>query len=169
MNKSLKVSESVLSVPRSIVFDSQDILLGWQLQFEEPIHYISSAGFDDSKLNFVLMVKGLYEYSLGGKSQWYPWLNSLTKTFHTGISMDAVEQSCLPPFGIALPEYEWKKFKMFSEALELIALESSFFNDMSIMDENIAWAFIVVQTRCWTYEGDGEDKIPHHSAPLGTC
>ena len=166
LNKSLKVSDSVLSVPRSIVFDSQDILLGWQLQLEEPIHYISSAGFDDSKLNFVLMVKVLYEYSLGGKSQWYPWLKSLPKTFQTGINMDAVERSCLPPFGIALAEYERKKFEMFSEALELINLESSFFNGMSLMDDTIAWAFNVVQTRCWTYEGDGENKRPI-IVPLG--
>ena len=166
LKKSLKASESALSVPRSIIFDSQDILLEWQVQLEQSIHYISSTGFDDSKLNFVLLVKVLHEYSLGEKSQWYPWLQSLPKTFHTGINMDAIELSCLPNFGIALAEYERKKLEIFSEALERISVGSSFFSGLSLKDETIAWAFNVVQTRSWTYEGDSLNERPI-IVPLG--
>lgn len=189
LNKSLKNESIILSVPRSIVLDSQEILHSnfpidsWQSKLlQESVNYISLNGFEDSKLNFVLMVKVLYEYSLGEESsRWYPWLKSLPKKFHTGIEMNDVELKCLPNFGIALADYERKKFRVFSQALKQIIKKSSekeqqehqssfFFGSINPIDEEriIAWAFNVVQSRSWTYTGDeeGENERPI-IVPLG--
>ena len=120
LSRQVHISESVLSVPRPIVFDSQDIRFGCQsfancctlpiAPWRTHSVYISWAGFDDSKLNFVLIVNVIVTWRriVNGTCicGWSLFTQNIPHR-HLVPGMDAVELTCLPPFGIALlAEYD---------------------------------------------------------------
>ncbi len=106
LTKSLKEYETVLSVPKEVVLDSEYIRREWGEFISPSLEYIEAAGLNDSALNFVLMAKILLEHSMGEKSIFYDWICTLPKTFDTGVCMDEVERSCLPPFALAIANFE---------------------------------------------------------------
>jgi len=171
-------SKTVLEVPRSLVLDSQEIHEEWKDILQPSLQYIDNAGFSDGRFSFVLMVKILREYYLpfldreeGGssetkkKSVWHGWIQSLPKKFNTGVCMNDVELSCLPPFSKAMADYERKRLEIFREALRIFAQQQKqeassyyFFDECVAEDDAMTlWAFNVVSTRCWWYE-DARDE-----------
>ncbi|GFH55116.1 SET domain-containing protein [Chaetoceros tenuissimus] len=164
--KSAQQNECILSVPKSLVLDSDKIKREWFEYLEKPIEYIEGMGLHDSALNFVLITKVLYENSLGEESKWYEWIQSLPSSFSTGVCMDEVELECLPPFALALANFEKQQLDIFMKAYELM-------KDTSIYTETdydlFLWAFNVVITRCWRYvqENEYDELIRPISVPYG--
>lgn len=153
--KSSKKYERILSVPKDVVMDSEYIRREWYEYLEPALEYIRESGLHDSALNFVLMVRILYEYHLERDSRWYLWIQSLPKTFNTGVCMDDVELDCLPPFALALANFERQQWEVFQKAYEKLQETPIYVNGVN--DELSLWAFNVVMTRCWRYAQDSDD------------
>lgn len=153
--KSSQKYERILSVPKDVVMDSEYIRREWYEYLEPSLDYIRESGLHDSALNFVLMVRILYEYNLEKNSRWYLWIQSLPKTFNTGVCMDDVELDCLPPFALALANFERQQLQVFQKAYEKLQGTPIFVNGVN--DELSRWAFNVVMTRCWRYAQDSDD------------
>lgn len=109
LQKSSKEFETVLSVPKKVVLDSEYIRRKWIDYVTPALEFIERSGLNDSALNFLLMAKILKEYSLGKDSRWYSWISSLPKTFDTGVCMNEVEMDCLPPFALAIANFEYQQ------------------------------------------------------------
>ena len=106
LTKSSKEYETILSVPKEVVLDSEFIRREWEGYISPSLEFIETSGLHDSTSSFVLMVKILKEYSLGEKSKFYEWISTLPKIYDTGVCMDEVERSCLPPFALKLANFE---------------------------------------------------------------
>lgn len=154
LNKSSKKYDRILSVPKEVVLDSEYIRREWYAYLEPALDHIHKSGLHDSTLNFVLMAKILYEYNLGKDSRWYMWIESLPKVFNTGVCMDEVELDCLPPFSLALANFERQQLEVFQKAYGM--LEDTPIFVKSVSDELCTWAFNVVMTRCWRYAQNSE-------------
>ncbi len=137
---------TILSVPKTFVFDSKEIYYQWMTEakifrsegitnlqvtqktkqelIEPALDYIRRNGNFNLYLNHFLLVIKLYEeWKRGRNSQWYDWMASLPKSnleFKTGVNMDEIEISCLPPFALALANHEKEKLNLFYEAFQLI-------------------------------------------------
>lgn len=170
LNKSSKKYESILTVPKHLVLDSERIRREWFIYLEESLDYIRDAGLNDSGLNFVLFVKILVEYTMGEESIFYPWITSLPKTYSTGVCMDDLEKSCLPPFALAIANFEQQQYEIFCNALNLMIQDGDeddedgdenvfpFLRAQDINDDLCLWAFNVITTRCWRYAQDDNDN-----------
>ena len=155
LNKSSEQYETILSVPKDLVLDSEYIRREWFEYLEPSLDYIQSSGLNDSALNFVLMVKIIYEHGLGEDSRWHSWIKSLPKTFDTGGYMDELEIGCLPPFALALANFSAQQLETFRNAYAMLK-GTPIYND-GVDDEFSLWAFNVVMTRCWRYAQDSDD------------
>lgn len=167
LNKSSNKYEMVLSVPKDLVLDSEYIRREWFEYLEPALDKIQNSGFNESALNFVLLVKILYERDLGKESRWNVWIESLPKSFDTGVCMDEVEISCLPPFALALVNYENQQLDIFQEAYEMLKGTPIYVDPVN--QELSQWAFNVVMTRCWRYaqEDDDDDMVRPIAVPFG--
>ena len=157
LNQSAKSMEKILSVPKNMVLDSEKLRLEWNDQIEPALNHIEKAGFKDSGLNFILMLKVIKEYLMKEDSKWSSWIGSLPQSFTTGVCMDEVELSCLPPFALALANFERQQLEIFSEAIELLENENSSLLTEKVDANLILWAFNIVTTRCWRYAQDSDD------------
>lgn len=153
--KSSKKYETILSVPKEVVMDSEYIRREWYEYLEPALDYIRDTGLQESALNFVLVVRILYEYNLNTDSRWHLWIQSLPKTFNTGVCMDDVELDCLPPFALALANFEKQQWQIFQKAYEMLRGTPIFVDGVN--DELSLWVFNVVLTRCWRYAQDSDD------------
>lgn len=127
---------------------------------------IGNLGGADQFPMFYLFVKVLVEYERGEESAWYPWLNSLPRTFNNGAAMTPSCYECLPPLAAKLCMEERVKCINCRQALKSV----EFVSDESKKDEELLkWIFNVVQTR--SLEVDGEriivpmvDMLNHESS-----
>jgi hypothetical protein len=137
-------SMTILSVPKSFVFDSREIYNQWtkkdnenqsqktkQQLIQPSINYITQNGnFNQYTNHFILIIKLYEEYKKQSNSKWYNWIQSLPQhnnDFNTGVNMDDIEISCLPPFALALAHHEKEKLKEFYHAFQMIP--DAFFDD----------------------------------------
>jgi hypothetical protein len=157
LNQSAKGMEKILSVPKAMVLDSEKLRMEWNDEIEPALNHIEKAGFKDSGLNFILMLKVIKEYLLKEESKWSSWIASLPQSFTTGVCMDEVEMSCLPPFALALANFERQQLETFSEAIELLQNGNSSLLKEKVDPDLILWAFNIVTTRCWRYAQDLND------------
>jgi hypothetical protein len=167
LKKSSEKYEMILSVPKDLVLDSEYIRREWFEHLEPALDLIQNNGLHESALNFVLMVKVLFEHNLGNESRWNVWIDSLPRSFDTGVCMDEVEIGCLPPFALALANFEIQQLEIFQEAYELLKGTPIYVDPVN--QERSQWAFNVVMTRCWRYaqEDDDSDMIRPIAVPFG--
>jgi hypothetical protein len=126
----------LLSVPKSFVFDSNQIYQEWMQQkgkyqlIQPALQSIRQNGkFSQYVNHFILIVKLYEEYKLGEQSKWYTWMKSLpprNSDFQTGVNMDDIEISCLPPFAKALAFHEKEKLRVFYQAFQSIRKDALF-------------------------------------------
>jgi len=159
LHKSSKELQTVLSVPKKVVLDSEYIRREWIDYVTPAMEFIERSGLNDSALNFLLMAKILKEYSLGEESRWYSWISSLPETFDTGVCMNEVEMDCLPPFALAIANFEDQQLEIFRQAFEMVK-KTDLFSDCDTVfdDKTTKWAFNVVTTRSWRYQQDDNDN-----------
>ncbi len=156
LNKSAEKYEAILSIPKELVLDSERIKKEWFVHLEPALQKIESVGLDESTLNFILMVKIIYEKNIGKESVWYEWIESLPQSFDTATYMDEVEVSCLPPFALALANFQIQQLEIFQNAYGLLKGTPIYVEGMT--DDYMKWAFNTVMTRCWRYEQDSDDN-----------
>jgi len=120
------------------------------------VDLLSRLGAGDTVPKFYLFLKVLLEYSKGGESPYYPWLDSMPRLFYNSVSMTNFCYECLPPLVFSLSRRERVKFDNFYDALQQI--------DSQIIPEEIKtdketivkWAFNVVHTRCFSGDRSGQ-------------
>jgi len=111
------------------------------------------AGADQFPL-FYLFLKVLVEYERGAESGWYPWLNSLPRTFDGGAAMTPSCYDCLPPLAAKFCMEERVKCINCRQALKTV----DFVEDATKADDDLLkWVYNVVATR--SLEVDGERII----------
>ena len=96
---------------------------------------------------FYLFLKVLLEYSKGGESPYYPWLDSMPRLFYNSVSMTNFCYECLPPLVFSLSRRERVKFDNFYDALQQI--------DPQIIPEEIktkfgielVWGIVLIDIR----------------------
>ena len=161
LHKSAKAGTILLRVPKFLVLSSK----------ESPVFdtgctrdMIKSRSMGDHWPEFLLMVQVLVEKSKGSDSAWFPWLQSLPPTFTTGLFMDELERSHLPPLAKGLAKLQDKQFEVFSEAIRAIPDNNlQQFLSKCDSDELLQWAFSIVFTRSHRYSTHGEisaDVVP---------
>ncbi len=167
LDKTTDKYETILSVPKELVLDSERIRKAWIQHLQPSLDKIKRLGLDESALNFVLIVKIIYEHNLGDESVWYEWIESLPKAFDTGVFMDEVELDCLPPFALALANFQNQQLEIFGKSYELLKGTPIYVD--SVTDDFLKWAFNVVMTRCWRYEqsDDDDDIVRPIAVPFG--
>jgi len=155
LDKSTEKYETILSIPKELVLDSEHIRKEWFEHLKPALDNIKSFGLDESTLNFILLVKIIYEQNLGEQSVWCEWIESLPQSFDTGVYMDEVESDCLPPFALALKNFQVQQLEIFEDSFELLKGTPIYVD--GVTGDLIKWAFNVVMTRCWRYEQDSDD------------
>lgn len=167
LNKSTKQYETILSIPKELVLDSESIRKEWYEDLKPALDYIENSGLDESTLNFVLIVKIIYEHNRKEESTWYEWIESLPRVFDTGVCMDEVELDCLPPFALALANFEIQQLEIFQRAYEMLKGTPIYVDGTT--DESFNWAFNVILTRCWRYaqDNDDDDLVRPIAVPFG--
>lgn len=162
---------SVLTVPSSLVLSStrvaKELVQEHSLDIDPSMTILDERGFTNQRAEFLLFVKILMEVARENDSLWQPWLQSLPRTFKTGVYMDSFEKSCLPPFAFALAEFETEKLSAFCKALSVLieqpaAAEPSLSSLKALAskeanDDLIKWSYNVVCSRCWKYADQLED------------
>ena len=124
---------------------------GQQLESEKLIGNL--AGADQFPL-FYLFLKLVVEYELGQDSAWYPWLNSLPRTFNNGAAMTPSCYDCLPPLAAKLCMDKRVQCINCRQALKSV----DFVSEQTKGDEELLkWIYNVVETR--SLEVDGERII----------
>jgi len=166
LKKSSEQYEMILSVPKGLVLDSEYIRREWYEYLEPALDFIKNSGLRESALNFVLLVKIMHEHNLGKDSRWNSWIESLPRTFDTGVCMDELEISCLPPFALALANFEKQQLEILQEAYDMLKGTPI---HVEADQKTTQWAFNVVMTRCWRYaqEDDDEDMVRPIVVPFG--
>lgn len=164
----------VLQVPTSIVWNAGNVYDELLVEIGHPLERVvtqlqTDAFSRDFIAEFVLFIKLLKETgdtptscaSEPISSQWTLWIDSLPRTFSTGVTFTVSEKACLPMHSRALAEYEGVKFQTFCSALQQLAVAAVAAADSSPFAaclwlrrrphdvETLKWAYNVVFTRCW--------------------
>jgi hypothetical protein len=153
-----QTADRVLFIPRDIIFNSlvieqglRESIPGWKNATE----YITSRHCDDQLAQYCLWIQILLELDRGVQSQWYPWIQSLPRTFSNALYMDMVELDYLPPYAWSLAKLQLLHLQVFPSALKLMPTVVSM--DTLQNKELHKWALSVVFTRCWGVE-DGASR-----------
>ena len=172
----------VLYVPSEMILSSTRAREELGGSAEAAVEMLGRLDAADQIPQFYLFIKILTEYEMGDQSPWFPWLNSLPRSFYTGASMtrkNAVElidamlplkclkhsrfcrfvysdacYECLPPLVSSLAMAERKENINFGEALQLVDCLSA---ETKRNKDLAKWAFNVVLTR--SFGTDGEQRI----------
>ena len=170
----MSVGTTILSVPSSLVLSStrvaDELVNDCKLNLQPAMNILEDSGFTNQIPEFLLFVKILMETTRASGSVWHTWLESLPRTFSTGVYMNSFEISCLPPFAFALQEFESRKLDAFRQALTLLLEQPALTESLPFLkealsstqtqDDNdlIKWAYNVVFSRCWKYADQVEDS-----------
>jgi len=163
LSKNSEEDSPILQIPSHLVLASTKIKE--ELKDQVPpsvINFLEQRKVGHQLPQFYLWLKILKENDQGKDSQWYPWLQSLPRTFTNAIAMDDVEMECLAPFAWSLAKMQKIHLKYFREALEMIE-GNEIMSEATKTDLDITqWAFSVVFTRAWwkDVEDNRTDIVP---------
>ena len=152
----LEKGATLLKVPSSLLFNSEQLRNDWNLKDAET--FLQDKKIGGQIPQFYLYVKLLQEHDKREQSKWFAWLQSLPRDFSTAVSMDEVELECLPPFAWALASVERLHLDLFRQALEKVPKEIL---DPALRQEDddlTEWIFNCVFTRCWSYPDDDDHE-----------
>lgn len=154
-SQDLPANSPVLMVSNDMIMSSNQARQ--QMYNEDVETMITKLGVADHIPQFYLFVRILMEYERGDQSPWYPWLNSLPRSYYNGASMTPFCFECLPPLVSSLAKTDRMNFIYFKQALkkmDFLTEEIRKGKDDSIR----RWAFNVVNTRSFDV-GGGERRI----------
>jgi len=155
----IDLDRRLLFIPREIILNSLKIeesfrhsVPGWK----DAMDYIHSRNCGDQVAQYHLWVQILMEWERGTKSEWYPWIQSLPRTFSNALYMDKVELDFLPPYAWSLAKLQLLHLEIFPKALKMMKMDT-LSNDILQNHELHKWALSVVFTRCWGVNDDDDD------------
>jgi len=141
----------VLYVPSDMVFSSAKAGQEFGGALGEAEGQLAAANLQEFFPLFRVFVKVLIEYENGEASAWYPWLNSLPRTYYNGASMTSACFDCLPPYAAWLALTERINLTNFKKAAKFLPLSNqNIANDDSIL----TWAYNVAVTRSIEWNGE---------------
>lgn len=180
ISTTLNAGTTILSVPTSLVVSStrvaEELVNDYKLNMQPAMNILNNSGFTNQVPEFLLFVKILMEMTRGSDSVWHAWLESLPRTFSTGVYMNSFEISCLPPFAFALQEFESRKLDTFRQALTLLLEQPALTESLPFLkdafssaqqDELTKWVYSVVFSRCWKYADQVENFVSGISDDVG--
>eukprot|EP00980_Cylindrotheca_fusiformis_P003935 scaffold871_cov130-Cylindrotheca_fusiformis.AAC.12 len=151
----------IMTIPKDLILTSADPLL------EDDLRSTISESMTLSSMEYyvpecLLMTKVLWEKAKGKNSntssEWSPWLDTLPKSFQTGIYMNPMERSLVERLAPEFLEQQTLQWQACRTALN-VALEKQVLpkelheylanQSQAEQDELIKWAFSVVFTRSW--------------------
>ena len=178
----LPADNPVLFVPSNLILSStlarQELYNDSVQQAEE---LLGRYRMDQYLPEFALYLKIITELEQGDESPWFPWFNSLPRTYYNGASMTGVYclvierrlthplthplygclpsdlcYECLPPLVSSLAREERSKNTYFRTALNRVDFVS---DETKNNDKLTTWAFQAVCTRSFVADNDGDLKI----------
>jgi hypothetical protein len=149
--QNIPAGSPVLYVPSDLVFSSSKAAEEFGDALGQAENELAVANLQAFIPLFRVFVKVLIEYEKGESSPWYPWLNSLPRTYYNGASMTSACFECLPPYAAWLAVTERINLTNFKKASRFLPLE----NQQVANDENVLqWAYNVAVTRSIEYNGE---------------
>lgn len=149
--QNMPAGSPVLYVPSDMVFSSNKAAQEFGGALGEAENQLAIANLQEFIPLFRVFVKVLIEYEKGAESPWYPWLNSLPRTYYNGASMTSACFDCLPPYAAWLALTERINLTNFKKASKFLPLSNqAIANDDSIL----TWAYNVAVTRSIEWNGE---------------
>ena len=163
---------AIMTIPKGLILSSSDI---------DDVGLIESitASMTKANLNYfvpecLLVLRVLQECSLGASSPWYPWLESLPKSFDTGLYLNELEASHVQRLAPDFLRQQQLQFRACQIAIQSTVQSMPMYNEVAAYlkkspedDDIIRWAFSVVFTRSWRSQQSSEDIATATLVPLG--
>lgn len=158
----------IMTVPKNLVLSSADP------QLEDLIPSIVVTMSETSMEYYVpeciLMISILLEKAKGENSLWQPYLETLPKSFNTGIYLDSLEKSHVERFASEFLQQQERQFtaclKAIQECKNKKILPKELITKLDLEGKNndlLKWVFSVVFTRSWRSPTGQEANL----VPLG--
>mmetsp|Transcript_8888 Transcript_8888/g.19961 ORF Transcript_8888/g.19961 Transcript_8888/m.19961 type:complete len:435 (+) Transcript_8888:198-1502(+) len=146
----------VMYVPSDLVFTSTNAAREFGDSLYQCESRLVAASLQDKVPLFRIFFKILAEYEKGEQSAWFPWLDSLPRTFNTGASMTYDCFDCLPPYAAYCAFAERHNLVNFEKIVRPLGGPSLAPFDPKILDDScvLKWAYNVALTR--SIEKNGE-------------
>jgi hypothetical protein len=158
----------VMQVPSHLIFSSQRIRQEFEnakVDLTEALELLERKKCALQTPQFYIFLKLLQEWELGPTSQWYPYLQSLPRSYMTAATMDEVELECLPPFAWSLAQLFRIHCTSFIEALALVP-NTLLTEETKGNTELAQWTFNTVLTRCWGQDGGDNNETRCDVVPM---
>jgi hypothetical protein len=133
----------VMYVPGDLTFASSKSVFEFGASLSRCENQLVQAGLGDKVPLFRIFFKVVAEYEKGQDSPWYPWLNSLPRTYNTGASMTYACFDCLPPYAAYLALSERQNFVNFQKAIRNAPFSEDILKNVTVLK----WAYNVALTR----------------------
>mmetsp|Transcript_333 Transcript_333/g.724 ORF Transcript_333/g.724 Transcript_333/m.724 type:complete len:424 (-) Transcript_333:251-1522(-) len=140
----------VMYVPNDLVFSSSKAQQEFAMNLSACEDQLMHAGLQDKLPLFRVFFKVLAEYEKGEESPFYPWLNSLPRSYNTGASMTYACFDCLPPYAAFMALSERKCFVNFQKAVRNAPFNEDVLKNVTVLK----WAYNVALTRSIDYNGE---------------
>jgi hypothetical protein len=148
--QNLAAGTPVLFIPSDMVFSSNKAAQEYGGALSESENQLANGNLQEYIPLYRVFVKILAEYQQGEASPWYPWLNSLPRTYYNGASMTSACFDCLPPYAAWLALTERVNLSNFKKAVKYAPLDEGIVNN----DQILAWAYNVAATRSVEWNGE---------------
>lgn len=169
---SLDKGSTLMTIPKSLILSSSDRESSEDLSaLQESV----TASMSESNMEYfvpecLLMIRVLQEQEKGEKSHWKPWLDTLPKSFDSGLYFDPLERSHalrLAPEFLRHQDVQFLSCKLAIQVAKdnnLIPKEVvDLLNDEDDLESVMKWAFSAVFTRSWR----SQDGTVANLVPLG--
>eukprot|EP00579_Thalassiosira_antarctica_P002347 CAMPEP_0201872782 /NCGR_PEP_ID=MMETSP0902-20130614/5419_1 /ASSEMBLY_ACC=CAM_ASM_000551 /TAXON_ID=420261 /ORGANISM="Thalassiosira antarctica, Strain CCMP982" /LENGTH=423 /DNA_ID=CAMNT_0048399169 /DNA_START=70 /DNA_END=1341 /DNA_ORIENTATION=+ len=140
----------VMYVPSDLVFSSSKAEQEFGGNLSACENQLVQAGLQDKIPLFRVFFKVLAEYEKGQDSPFFPWLNSLPRSFNTGASMTYACFDCLPPYAAYLALSERQNFVNFQKSVRNAPFSEDVLKNVTVLK----WAYNVALTRSIEYNGE---------------
>ena len=153
----------VTYVPSDLVISSSKALREFGQTLSSCENQLVSAGQSDKVPLFRVYFKILAEYEKGDQSPWFPWLDSLPRSFNNGASMTYECFDCLPPYAANCAFADRTNLVNFQKAVRPLGGPSSAPFCPSVLEDGevLKWAYNVARTRSIEVNGGEFTTVVH--------
>jgi len=147
----LAAGSPVLFVPNEMIFSASKSAQEFGNALQEAEYQLANGKCAEKIPLFRIFIKILVEYEKGEQSPWYPYLNSLPRTYYNGAAMTYACFDVLPPYAAWLAMVERINSVNFQKAAKVVpVLSEQIKNDV----DTLKWAYNVATTRAMELNGE---------------